>query len=31
MNSTCICENNTSKHVKFGQQMLGLTLTVHPW
>jgi len=26
-----ICKNNTANHLKFGQQLLGLTLRVNRW
>jgi len=28
---SCICKNNTAKHLKYSQQVLGLTLRVNPW
>jgi len=31
INISCICKKNTAKHVKFGEQLLGLTLRVYPW
>jgi len=30
-NISCICKNNKASHLKFGQQLLGLTLRVNPW
>jgi len=29
--SRCICKNYTANHLKFGQELLGLTLSVNPW
>jgi len=30
INTFCICKNNTANYLKFGQQLLGLTLRVNP-
>jgi len=30
-NRSCICLNNTANHLKFGQQLFGLTLSVNRW